>query len=83
MDSISGSGKSPGGWHGNPLQYSCLKKSHGQSRLASCSPWGRKESDTNLSDLTHTCIKVLEDTTGKNLHYLVFGKEFLDMTPKA
>ena len=24
MDLISGSEKSPGGWHGNPLQYSCL-----------------------------------------------------------
>ena len=23
--SISGSGRSPGGEHGNPLQYSCLK----------------------------------------------------------
>ena len=23
--SISGSGRSPGGGHGNPLQYSCLK----------------------------------------------------------
>ena len=25
MGSISGSGRSPGGGHGNPLQYSCLK----------------------------------------------------------
>ena len=24
-DSISGSGRPPGGGHGNPLQYSCLK----------------------------------------------------------
>ena len=24
-DSIPGSGRSPGGGHGNPLQYSCLK----------------------------------------------------------
>ena len=23
--SIPGSGRSPGGWHGNPLQYPCLK----------------------------------------------------------
>ena len=27
---IPGSGKSPGGGNGNPLQYSCLKNSHGQ-----------------------------------------------------
>ena len=25
MDSIPWSGRSPGGGHGNPLQYSCLK----------------------------------------------------------
>jgi len=24
MSSVSGSGRSPGGGHGNPLQYSCL-----------------------------------------------------------
>ena len=24
-DSVSGSGRSPGGGHGNPLQYSCLE----------------------------------------------------------
>ena len=36
------SGRSPGGAHGNPLQYSC----HGQRSLAGYSPWGRKESDT-------------------------------------
>ena len=27
MDLIPGSGRSPGGGHGNPLQYSCLEKS--------------------------------------------------------
>ena len=25
MGSILRSGRSPGGWHGNPLQYSCLE----------------------------------------------------------
>ena len=25
MDSIPDSGRSPGGWHGNPLKYSCLE----------------------------------------------------------
>ena len=44
--SIPGSGISPGGGHGNPLQYSCLEKSHGQRSLAGYSPWGFKESDT-------------------------------------
>ena len=26
LDSIPGLGRSPGGGHGNPLQYSCLEK---------------------------------------------------------
>ena len=43
--SIPRSGRSPGGGHGNPLQYSCLVSRHGQRSLAGYSPWGRKESD--------------------------------------
>ena len=39
-DSIPGSGRSPGGGHSNPLQYSCLEDPHGQRSLVSCSPWG-------------------------------------------
>ena len=35
-------GKIPGGGNGNPLQYACLGKSHGQRSLAGYSPWGRK-----------------------------------------
>ena len=41
-----GSGRSPEGGHGNPLQYSCLQNPHGQRSLAGYSPRGRKESDT-------------------------------------
>ena len=41
---IPGLGRSPGGGHGNPLQYSCLENLHGQRSLASCSPWGPKVS---------------------------------------
>ena len=42
---IPGSGISPGGGNGNPLQYSCLENPHGQRSLAGYSPWGCKESD--------------------------------------
>ena len=42
---IPGLGRSPGGGHGNPLQYSCLESPHGQRSLEGCSPWGHKESD--------------------------------------
>ena len=40
-----GLGRSPGGRHGNPLQYSCLENPHGQRSLAGYSKWGLKESD--------------------------------------
>ena len=43
--SIPGWGRSPGGGHGNPLQYSCLENPHGQRSLAGYSPQGRKVSD--------------------------------------
>ena len=36
---------SPGGGHGNPLQYSCLENPHGQRSLVGDSPWSWKESD--------------------------------------
>ena len=43
--SFLGLGRSPGGGHGNPLQYSCLENSHGQRSQPGYSPWGSKESD--------------------------------------
>ena len=43
--STPGLGRSGEG-NGNPLQYSCLEKSHGWSNLAGYIPWGCKESDT-------------------------------------
>ena len=43
---IPGLGRSPGGGHGNPLQYSCLENPHGQRSLAGYSPWGHKKSET-------------------------------------
>ena len=48
-----GSRRSPGGGHGNSLQYSCPENPH---RLAGYSPWGRKQSDTNerLSTAQHS-----------------------------
>ena len=49
LGSIPGLRTSPGGGHGNPLQYSCPDYPHGQSSLVGYSPWGRKESDTPYS----------------------------------
>ena len=45
LGSIPGLGRSPGGGHGNPLQYSCLENPHGQRSLAGYSPRDHKESD--------------------------------------
>ena len=43
--SIPGSGRSPGVGNGNPLQYSCVEKPHGQRSLEGYSPWGCKGLD--------------------------------------
>ena len=42
LGSIPGLGRSPGGGHGNLLQYSCLENSHEQRSLAGCSPLGHR-----------------------------------------
>ena len=52
---LDGLGRSPGGRHGNPLQYSCRENPHGQRSLVGYSPWGHKELDTtdHLSTAQH------------------------------
>ena len=42
---IPGLGRSPRGGHGNPVQYACLEKPHGQKSLVGYSPWGHREAD--------------------------------------
>ena len=56
--SIPGSGRSSGGGHGNPVQYSCLENPHGQRSLVDYSPWGHKESDmteATVHTYMHAC----------------------------
>ena len=43
VGSIPGSGRSPGGEHGNPFQYFCLENP--MDSLVGYSPWGCKELD--------------------------------------
>ena len=50
-------GKIPGEGNGNPLQYSCLKKSRGQRSLAGYNLWGCRVGWTRLS--THPCTMVM------------------------
>ena len=45
---IPGFGRSLGEGNGNPLQCSCLEKSHGQRNLAVYSPWGCKKLDMTV-----------------------------------
>ena len=45
-DSIPELGRSPGGGHGNPLQYSFLENPMDRGPLVGYSPWGGKELDT-------------------------------------
>ena len=56
LGSIPGLGRSPGGGHGNPFQYSCLENPHGHRSLVGYSPWGLKELDTTKQLSTHTRI---------------------------
>ena len=45
-----GSGRSPGGGHGNPLQYCCLENPMDSGAWpVTYSPWGRTESDLTES----------------------------------
>ena len=64
LGSIPGLGKSPGGGHGNPLQYSFLENLHGQRNLEVCSPWGHKELDMterlNIAQHMFSIITILE-----------------------
>ena len=54
-DLIPGSGRSPRGGQGNPLQYSCLENPHGQRSLAGYSPQGCMDLDmTEVNQ--HACI---------------------------
>jgi len=73
--SIPGLGRSPGGGHGNPLQYSCLEHPQAQRSLADYSPCGHKESDmiatkhtqhisllyslSYMTNLLHFCLTLL------------------------
>ena len=59
MGSVPGSGRFPGGGHGNALQYSGLANPHGQRSLAGCSPWVCTELDmTEATSHTHIPLQI-------------------------
>ena len=60
MDLIPGSERSPGGGHGNPLQYSCLENPVDLGVWQATSPPGRKELDmTKATQHAHTHVNFL------------------------
>ena len=56
MGSIPGSGRSPGGGHGNPLQYSLLENPMAGGLQSTMS-----QSQTRLSDLAQACKQVTHE----------------------
>ena len=53
LGSSPGSERSPGGGHGNPLQYSCLENSMDRRAWQGYSPWGHNELDRTERISTH------------------------------
>jgi len=54
-------GKSSGGGHGNPFQYSGLENPHGQRRLVGYSPWGHQQSNmTKRLSTQHTAFFMVQ-----------------------
>ena len=63
-----GSGRSPGGGHGNPLQYS-YGEAHRQTRLVGYSSWSLKESDTTeaTQHATHLSVPQISASSSKSV----------------
>ena len=74
---IPGLGRSLGGGHGNPLQYSCLENPHGQRSLWA-SPWDCKESYTtkqlniHIHVYTCMCMRYVSDSFIISVIYMFF-----------
>ena len=60
---ISGSGRSPGGGHGNPLQYSCLENPMDRGALTDYNPWPCKEADMTEGLSRHDDVLLMVDTS--------------------
>ena len=55
--SIPGSGKSPGGGHGNPLQYSCLENPMDRGAW-----WATVHGVTTKVISMHACLQIIHST---------------------
>jgi len=61
---IPESERSPGGGHGNLLQYSCLENPRDRGAWQD---WGHKESDTNEGLSTHICTSKLTSSSNSGV----------------
>ena len=75
--SIPGLGRSPGGGHGNPLQYSCLETPMDREAWWASS-WGCKESDT--TEWLSTSTKFTEPKQGIRNEVIFLGFSSLILT---
>ena len=75
LGSIPGLGRSPGGGHCNPLQYSCLENPQGQRSLTP--PWGHKESNVTkqLSTTQHQILSYSVTTQEPSLYIPLLPKK--------
>ena len=62
VQSLERGGRSPGEWHSNPLQYSCLENPMDRS-LVGYSPWGCTEWDMTEREYGLYSVKVCEAYT--------------------
>ena len=58
MGSILGLGRSSGEGHGNPLQYSCLEKPHGQRSLTTLHGIAKSQTRLSKQSTAHKTIKM-------------------------
>ena len=76
-DSIPASGRSPGGGHGNPLQYSCSENPHGQRSLVGLQSLGSQRvgefSSVQFSSVAQSCPTLCDpiyhSTPGLPIHH--------------
>ena len=77
LGSIPGLGRSPGGGHGNPLQYSCLENLHGQRSLAGYTVHRVTESDTSerLSTALSPCLSLQHCMVARNVFFALSNSQ--------
>ena len=73
--SVHGSGRSPGGGNGNPLQFSCLENSMGRGAWPT-TVHGAAKSRTLLSTNTHTLLHLTRA-------YTHFSQAHIDFSPRS